>query len=496
MDFNAIYKLNEADEMQNAENQNPAPGAQPAQGEQAGEDDGLPQDVHASEEALNIAMNQLQQIVKGFKNDGYILKMMEFYDGKTPKNESINMDGSNEKRLTEAKKGSFTAYYKQLTKSLSNTQKKIKIVALILIATAIVAGAGVGTVLIKKLVSGKKLLGNLGNASDKGEAAGGDASGASSDSSAASTSDTSGASGNANSGGQQANAGNSGANAQGGNTPNEAPQGNTADSSAGQDSQGQAAGDATNSGEASADGTDNAQSEVKPETVLQNLKTADNQIVNDVIKGKYGNYPFRANNLLRAGYNPISVQNAVNQSVAAKSTPGAVANPPKPQEVTQIVQTELDSGKLNVSDDGKVIPETPSADTANTQAADANANTNATASTQNNAQSSVQPATQSTASTTAQSVAQTAAQIAAATRSNGGQAPAQNPTPTTNANAAATAQTAANGNNNAAYENWKKNPKNQKMLNNLSAQARAAGQDPEKAMKDAFDKELLHTVNR
>ena len=489
MDFNAIYKLNEADEMQNAENQNPAPGAQPAQGEQAGEDDGLPQDVHASEEALNIAMNQLQQIVKGFKNDGYILKMMEFYDGKTPKNESINMDGSNEKRLTEAKKGSFTAYYKQLTKSLSNTQKKIKIVALILIATAIVAGAGVGTVLIKKLVSGKKLLGNLGNASDKGEATGGDASGASDTSGASNASD------NANSGGQQANASNSGANAPGGNTPSEAPQGNSADSNT-QDSQSQSAEGATNSGEASADGTDNAQSEVKPETVLQNLKTADNQIVNDVIKGKYGNYPFRANNLLRAGYNPISVQNAVNQSVAAKSTPGAVANPPKPQEVTQIVQTELDSGKLNVSDDGKVIPETPSADTANTQTADANANTNATASTQNNAQSSVQPTTQSTASTTAQSVAQTAAQIAAATRSNGGQAPAQNPTPTTNANAATPAQTAANGNNNAAYENWKKNPKNQKMLNNISAQARATGQDPEKAMKDAFDKELLHTVNR
>lgn len=486
MDFNAIYKLNEADEMQNAGNQNPAPAAQ---GEQAGEDDGLPQDVHASEEALNIAMNQLQQVVKGFKNDGYILKMMEFYDGKTPKNESINMGGSNESRLTEAKKGSFTAYYKQLTKSLSNTQKKIKIVALILIATAIVAGAGVGTVLIKKLVSGKKLLGNLGNASDKGGATGGDASGASDTSGASSAGD------NANSGGQQANAGNSGANAQGGNTPSEAPQGNSADSNA-QDSQGQSATGTTNGGEASADGTDNAQSEVKPETVMQNLKPADNQIVNDVIKGKYGNYPFRANNLLRAGYNPISVQNAVNQSVAAKSTPGAVANPPKPQEVTQIVQTELDSGKLNVSDDGKVIPETPSADTANTQSADANANTNASASTQNNAQSSVQPTTQSTAGTTAQSVAQTAAQIAAATRSNGGQAPAQNPTPATNANAATTAQTAANGNNNAAYENWKKNPKNQKMLNNISAQARATGQDPEKAMKDAFDKGLLHTVNR
>ena len=142
MDFNAIYKLNE-DEQQNA---NPAPAQ--------GEDDGLPQDVHASEEALNIAMNQLQLIVKSFKEDNYIQQMMDFYDGKSAKKESVGAD-NNAEHLTEAKKGSFKSYYNQIVKSLSNTQKKIKIAAMILIATAIVAGVGVGTVLIKKLVNGK-----------------------------------------------------------------------------------------------------------------------------------------------------------------------------------------------------------------------------------------------------------------------------------------------------------------------------------------------------
>lgn len=145
MDFNAIYKLNE-DEQQNA---NPAPAQ--------GEEDGLPQDVHASEEALNIAMNQLQLIVKSFKEDNYIQQMMDFYDGKSAKKESVEAD-NNAEHLTEAKKGSFKSYYNQIVKSLSNTQKKIKIAAMILIATAIVAGVGVGTVLIKKLVNNKNAL--------------------------------------------------------------------------------------------------------------------------------------------------------------------------------------------------------------------------------------------------------------------------------------------------------------------------------------------------
>ena len=153
MDFNAIYKLNE-DEQQNA---NPAPAQ--------GEDDGLPQDVHASEEALNIAMNQLQLIVKSFKEDNYIQQMMDFYDGKSAKKESVEAD-NNAEHLTEAKKGSFKSYYNQIVKSLSNTQKKIKIAAMILIATAIVAGVGVGTVLIKKLVNNKNAL-KSGTADDK-----------------------------------------------------------------------------------------------------------------------------------------------------------------------------------------------------------------------------------------------------------------------------------------------------------------------------------------
>lgn len=153
MDFNAIYKLNE-DEQQNA---NPAPAQ--------GEEDGLPQDVHASEEALNIAMNQLQLIVKSFKEDNYVQQMMDFYDGKSAKKESVEAD-NNAEHLTEAKKGSFKSYYNQIVKSLSNTQKKIKIAAMILIATAIVAGVGVGTVLIKKLVNGKKALKDAKNTLD------------------------------------------------------------------------------------------------------------------------------------------------------------------------------------------------------------------------------------------------------------------------------------------------------------------------------------------
>ena len=129
MDFNAIYKLNE-DEQQNA---NPAPAQ--------GEEDGLPQDVHASEEALNIAMNQLQLIVKSFKEDNYIQQMMDFYDGNTAKKESVEAD-NNAEHLTEAKKGSFKFYFNQIVKALSTAKKKAKIVFSILVAAAIVAGIG------------------------------------------------------------------------------------------------------------------------------------------------------------------------------------------------------------------------------------------------------------------------------------------------------------------------------------------------------------------
>ena len=132
MDFNAIYKLNE-DEQQNA---NPAPAQ--------GEDDGLPQDVHASEEALNIAMNQLQLIVKSFKEDNYIQQMMDFYDGNTAKKESVEAD-NNAEHLTEAKKGSFKFYFNQIVKALSTAKKKAKIVFSILLVTAVLAGIG-GTI--------------------------------------------------------------------------------------------------------------------------------------------------------------------------------------------------------------------------------------------------------------------------------------------------------------------------------------------------------------
>ena len=89
MDFESIYRLHEAE-------------AAPAQGT----DTGLPPEMTASEEAMNIAMNQLSLVVKNFKNDNYIKTMMDFYDGKNM-NESIESDTEH---LTEAKKGSFKSY--------------------------------------------------------------------------------------------------------------------------------------------------------------------------------------------------------------------------------------------------------------------------------------------------------------------------------------------------------------------------------------------------
>ena len=137
MDFNAIYKLNE-DEQQNA---NPAP--------VQGEDDGLPQDVHASEEALNIAMNQLQLIVKSFKEDNYIQQMMDFYDGNTAKKESVEAD-NNAEHLTEAKKGSFKFYFNQIVKALSTAKKKIRIVFSILLVAAILVGGTAAWAILKR----------------------------------------------------------------------------------------------------------------------------------------------------------------------------------------------------------------------------------------------------------------------------------------------------------------------------------------------------------
>lgn len=372
MDFNAIYKLNEAE---NEAIVQQTASSTPSQGE----DDGLPQDVHASEEALNIAMNQLQLIVKNFKEDNYIQQMMDFYDGKSVKNESVESD-NNAEHLTEAKKGSFKSYYNQIVKSLSNTQKKIKIAAMILIATAIVAGVGFGTVLIKKLVNGKKAL---------------KASNALANSISPATI--------------------------GAVKQNVVPPTNT--TGVGQDA------------------AQPAVQNVQPEVVQQQLKPADQQIVSGVINGEYGNAPERTENLIKAGYDPVSVQNAVNASEAAKTVPNAIEPTPAPAEVEQTVEKALNSGEIEVSNNGEVKVETPQT-------------TQATVDTVN---PSVAPSTQDVSSTPVNNPVQNAA-----------------PQPTITSN-------------NAAYESWKNNPNNQKMLNNLTLQARAAGQDPEAVMKDVFN---------
>jgi hypothetical protein len=331
MDFESIYRLQEAE-------------AAPAQGT----DTGLPPEMTASEEAMNIAMNQLSLVVKNFKNDNYIKTMMDFYDGKNM-NESIESDTEH---LTEAKKGSFKSYYKVVVKSVSNVQKKIKIAVIITIAALILAGVG-GAALVSTLKNKKAEMKAL---KDNG--------------------------------------------ASGDSTPtNKETEGNSLANPATQ-----------------AQVQDQAQKvAANPETVQQSLKPADPQVVKSVINGNFGNAPERAQNLIKAGYDPISVQNAVNADPSAKAAPQAVEETPAPAEVTQVVKQEIESGELKTDDSGKVVPTVE-----------------------------------------------------------------QNGTDTE------TKAPESSGNNDA-YNSWKNNPNNQKMLNNLTAQAKAAGQDPEAVMRDTFN---------
>lgn len=326
MDFESIYRLHEAE-------------TAPAQGA----DTGLPPEMTASEEAMNIAMNQLNLVVKNFKNDNYIQTMMDFYDGKSM-NESTE---SNAEHLTEAKKGSFKSYYKVVINSVSNVQKKIKLAVIITIAALILAGIG-GAALISTLKNKKAEMKALKN-------------------------DT--------------------ASNNGGQTPPEP----------------------VTNGNSLANPATQAQAEAQaqaasPETVQQNLKPSDPQVVNAVIAGQFGTAPERAQNLVKAGYDPISVQNAVNADPRAKATPEAVETTPTQEEVVQTVKQEIESGELKTDDSGNVV----------------------------NAKQPTQDA-----------------------------------------------QT--NNSNDDAYNAWKNNPKNQKMVNSLAMQAKAAGQDPEAVMRDAFD---------
>ena len=333
MDFESIYRLHEAE-------------TAPAQGA----DTGLPPEMTASEEAMNIAMNQLNLVVKNFKNDNYIQTMMDFYDGKSM-NESTE---SNAEHLTEAKKGSFKSYYKVVINSVSNVQKKIKLAVIITIAALILAGIG-GAALISTLKNKKAEMKALKN-------------------------DTA-----SNNGGQT--------------PPEPVTNGNSLANPA---TQAQA--------EAQAQAVASEEAHVAPETVQQNLKPSDPQVVNAVIAGQFGTAPERAQNLVKAGYDPISVQNAVNADPRAKATPEAVETTPTQDEVAQTVKQEIESGELKTDDSGNVV----------------------------NAEQPTQGAQ-------------------------------------------------ANNSNDDAYNAWKNNPKNQKMVNSLAMQAKAAGQDPETVLHDAFD---------
>ena len=354
MDFESIYRLHEAE-------------TAPSQGA----DTGLPPEMTASEEAMNIAMNQLNLVVKNFKNDNYIQTMMDFYDGKSM-NESTE---SNAEHLTEAKKGSFKSYYKVVINSVSNVQKKIKLAVIITIAALILAGIG-GAALISTLKNKKAEMKALKN-------------------------DTA-----SNNGGQT--------------PPEPVTNGNSLANPA---TQAQA--------EAQAQAVASEEAHVAPETVQQNLKPSDPQVVNAVIAGQFGTAPERAQNLVKAGYDPISVQNAVNADPRAKATPEAVETTPTQEEVVQTVKQEIESGELKTDDSGNVV----------------------------NAE---QPTTTDTNESTDNS---------------GNNVNAEQPTQ----------DAQANNSNDDAYNAWKNNPKNQKMLNNLAMQAKAAGQDPEAVMRDTFD---------
>lgn len=338
MDFESIYRLQEAEAVQ-------------AQGA----DTGLPPEMTASEEAMNIAMNQLSLVVKNFKNDNYIQTMMNFYDGKSM-NESTESDAEH---LTEAKKGSFKSYYKVVVKSVTNVQKKIKLVVIITIAALILAGIG-GAALVSTLKNKKAEMKALKN--------------------------------------------DNASNADSQTSSEPVVNGN---SLANPTTQAQA--------ETQAQAVASEQAKVSPEAVQQSLKPADPQIVKAVINGNFGNAPERAQNLIKAGYDPVSVQNAVNADPSAKAAPQAVEKTPAPAEVTQVVKQEIESGELKTDDSGKVVP-----------------------------------TVEQTGTTT------------------------ENKAPESSGN-------------DDAYNAWKNNPNNQKMINNLTAQAKAAGQDPEAVMRDTFN---------
>lgn len=151
MDFEAIYKLQETEATNDVTQAATAEAT--AQTDNA-EASALTPEIKAAEEAMDIAMNQLNVIIKNFKNDQSIQQIMDLYDGKNLK-ESTD---SNMNRLTEAKKGSFKFYYKQLVNSTGNIQKKARIAILITISVIIIAGVAGSTALISKLIKGRKQI--------------------------------------------------------------------------------------------------------------------------------------------------------------------------------------------------------------------------------------------------------------------------------------------------------------------------------------------------
>ena len=82
----------------------------------------------------------------------------------------------------------------------------------------------------------------------------------------------------------------------------------------------------------------------KPTPAPAPAKKSNDTIANEVIAGKWGNNPQRAQKLKAAGYDPNAIQALVNQKLGAKSKPAAKPSTPAKKSIDTIAR-EVIAGK-------------------------------------------------------------------------------------------------------------------------------------------------------
>jgi hypothetical protein len=82
----------------------------------------------------------------------------------------------------------------------------------------------------------------------------------------------------------------------------------------------------------------------KPASSSSSTKKSNDTIANEVIAGKWGNNPQRAQKLKAAGYDPNAIQALVNQKLGAKSKPAAKPSAPAKKSIDTIAR-EVIAGK-------------------------------------------------------------------------------------------------------------------------------------------------------